>query len=268
VWDASGPVPDATVALYTPTGVRHARTDEEGAFLLDNLGAAPSRLLVHKSGLVPAEERVDIAGDPADVIDLGRIELDSAGSVSGQVLDPNDEPIAGAWISQGRVPTYLPLGPLPLGMTSTDRSGRFVLRDVAPGRVTVEAYAPGVGRSAVDGVVVRADELTEDLRIVVEPEEESSRPEGAGSLAVTLSEATERGQAVVVIVHVPQGGEAEQAGIEPGDRLLAVDGARIRSIEQARRRLTGPLSEDVVLLLARDPDLRWLLRVGRERLRR
>jgi hypothetical protein len=50
-----------------------------------------------------------------------------------------------------------------------------------------------------------------------------------------------------------------------------VNGVEVRSIEEARRRLTGPLSEDVVVLLARDGDrgeARWLTRVRRERVRR
>jgi S1-C subfamily serine protease len=107
------------------------------------------------------------------------------------------------------------------------------------------------------------------VTIVLEQQEEApDKPGGGGGLAVTLADTLIRGKRVVYAEHVPQGGEAERAGIDPGDQILAVDGVPVRTIGEARRRLTGPLSEDVLLLLAREPDLRWLTRVPRERLRR
>jgi len=227
------------------------------------------RLLVHKSGYAPKEVRADITGDPDTPVDLGLIELEEGGTVEGEVLDEHEDPVAGAWVSPGRVPSYLPLGPLPLGMSATDRSGRFVLHDLEPGTVPIEAYAPGIGRNAANDIVVRAGETTSDVRIVLtRDEEQSKRPEGAGSLAVTLGERVVRGKPGIYVEHVPAGGEAERSGIEPGDQILAVNGAKVSSMEQARVKLTGPMSEDMVLLLSREPDWRWLLRVSRERLRR
>ena len=41
-----------------------------------------------------------------------------------------------------------------------------------------------------------------------------------------------------------------------------------RTLEEARRRLSGPLGSDVVLELGRAPNYRWRVRVRRERLRR
>jgi S1-C subfamily serine protease len=97
-------------------------------------------------------------------------------------------------------------------------------------------------------------------------------------LAVTLGERKEGASSRrVVVVMVPPASEAEVAGIEPGDDLLAVNGREVGSIEEARRRLTGPLSEDVVVELARDVNdggatrtrrATWLARVRRERVRR
>jgi membrane-associated protease RseP (regulator of RpoE activity) len=227
------------------------------------------RLLVHKAGYVPKELRAEISGDPARPVDLGVIELSTGGTVEGEVLDANDEPIAGALVAVGRVPTYLPLGPLPLGVAASDRAGRFVLRDVDPGLVAVEAYVAGMGRAAVERVLVRSDETTSDVKIVLEPQEEApDKPQGGGGLAITLADTLVRGKRVVYVEHVPPGGEAERAGIDPGDQILAVDGVPVRTIDETRRRLSGPLSEDVLLLLAREPDMRWSTRVPRERLRR
>ena len=74
----------------------------------------------------------------------------------------------------------------------------------------------------------------------------------------------------MVVVMVPPNGEAEIAGIEPGERLLAVSGVEVHSIEAARKRLSGPLSEDVVVTVQSDDEgaKPRRLRVRRERVRR
>jgi C-terminal processing protease CtpA/Prc len=96
----------------------------------------------------------------------------------------------------------------------------------------------------------------------------SREAKGAGSVAVTLGEKSGR----VVVVMVPYGSEAEAAGIEPGDEITTVDGHEVHTLEMARRRLTGPLNEDVLVGLKRDDAVSgaqsWLLRVRRERVRR
>jgi hypothetical protein len=270
VRDRHGSLAGAVVTMYTPTGVRRARTDEEGEFTISNLAPTRVRLLVHKSDYVPGQVLAQIESTGTDrPFDLGRIDLELGGIVEGVVLDVREEPLAGARVAPGRVPTYLPLGQLPLGITSSNRSGRFVLRDVAPGTMAIEAYRVGVGRAAVEGVVVRAGESTRGVRIIMEEDQEADEPvRAAGSLAVTLSEQVADGKVVVEFEHVPSGGEAERAGIEPGDWLIAINGSSPRSVSQARRRLNGPLAEDLVLELAREPSLRWAVRVRRERLRR
>jgi predicted metalloprotease with PDZ domain len=167
------------------------------------------------------------------------------------------------------VPTYLPLGPLPLGVVATDRDGRFTLDDIEPGKLDVEAYKVGYGRNAALAVEVRAGQTNSSLRIELlsDPELDVTQIDTAASLAVTLSETAE-GRRYILFEHVPLGGEAERAGILPGDELLGCDGRRVRSLEGARRCLNGPLGDDILLELARDSELRWRLRVRRERLRR
>jgi C-terminal processing protease CtpA/Prc len=93
----------------------------------------------------------------------------------------------------------------------------------------------------------------------------SSEPASSGSLAVTLGET---GAPVdVVIASVVEGSEAERAGLAPGDVVLAVDGAPVRSMEEARAKMSGPLADDVVMQVRRG-ERTLAVRVTREPVRR
>jgi protocatechuate 3,4-dioxygenase beta subunit len=262
----------ADVTAYTASGPRHTRTDAEGAFSLDDLAAGRVRLVATHDGHARAEIVKMVADDPAHGADLGAIDLAEAGEVEGTVVDERDDPVPNARVARDAVPSWLPLGPLPPGIVASDREGRFVLRGLPEGEVALEAFTADRGRGYVDKVRVRAGQTTRDVKIVMPEEGAKPRePRGAGSLAVTLGE-TDGGKAVVVVA-VPPASEAEIAGIEPGDRLVSVNDHAVRSIEDARARLSGPLSEDVVLELARDasagaPASTWRTRVRRERVRR
>src|SRR4029079_9080345 len=131
-----------------------------------------------------------------------------AGEVEGEVVDADDQPVAGARVGRATVPTYLPLGPLPKGIGATDRDGRFPLGGLPEGKVTLEAYFADLGRASVDEVPVRAGRTTTRVKITLGAGTPASRePKGAGSVAVTLGE---RGSTVVVVM-VPPGSEAELA---------------------------------------------------------
>lgn len=265
-----GVVADAYLTLLTPTGADATRSDAEGAFTFRDLAPGPARLMVVAEGHVPIEIDVPIQGDGyRDDVDLGKIELDPAGTVKGTVVDENGDPVAGARIASGRVPTYLPLGELPVGIVAADRHGQFTLGGLAEGAHTIEAYKVGYGRSAAQ-VKVRANDTGPEIQIelVEDPEVDVTRVGAQASLAVTLSESTESGARVIVFEHVPLRGEAQRAGILAGDRFLACDGVPIRTLEQARRSLNGPVTEDFVVELGRPPDHRWRVRVRREHLRR
>ena len=92
-------------------------------------------------------------------------------------------------------------------------------------------------------------------------------PHGAGNVAVTLADR----DGAVVIVAVPPGSEAEYAGLEPDDVLAGVGGNPVTSAEQARDRLGGPITHDVILDVDRSNGSgtdRIRLRVRREAVRR
>ncbi len=264
----AGGVAGAAVTLLTPMGARQAKTDAEGNFVIDDLAAGLGRLMVVAKGFVTEERELMLVDQGHQrPFDAGRIELHPAGAVEGLVVNEEGHPVVGAHVAAGRVPTYLPMGALPLGVVATDRKGRFVLRDLAAAEnVLIEAFKVGFGRDASEPIKIRVGETTKDVRIVLreDPEATSDIFKAAASLAVTLSEAP----GGIIFAHVPFGGEAQRAGILPGDLLLAVDGVTVRSLGHARRRLTGPLSQDMVLRLARPPNARWAIRLRRERLRR
>ncbi len=113
---------------------------------------------------------------------------------------------------------------------------------------------------------MRAGRTIDGVKITLTGGPGGREARGAGSVAVTLAQ--RRG--VVVVLLVPPGSEAEAAGIEPGDEISAVDGFDVRSIDDARRRLTGPLGEDVVVTLRREEEGEesTIVRVRRERVRR
>ena len=100
-------------------------------------------------------------------------------------------------------------------------------------------------------------------------------------MAITLGEKnTDRGRDLFVLLVAP-GSEAEISGLVAGDRLIEVNGRKAKSIEDARRRMTGPLAEDVLFLVERrfepivrgvaSPDLdprTFVLRIRREKVRK
>jgi S1-C subfamily serine protease len=188
------------------------------------------------------------------------------------VVDGDGRPVAGARVAKDHAPTWLPVGSNPQELTVTDARGAFTLRGLAEGTATLEAYAPDVGRAHVDGVKIVAGRTTDRVRITVGRTPSSPTEErradvtgSTGTVAVTLGETGAPTE--VVIVSVVEASEAERAGLAPGDVVLTIDGAPAQTIEQARAKLSGPISADVVIGVRRG-NAALALRVGREGLRR
>ena len=263
----------AELVLYTTAGARHARADASGLFAFGDLPPGAARLRVRAAGFVSVTNDVTIATSGGRrPTALPRVELAPGGSVEGQVLDARGDPVAGARVALDRVPTYLTVGGSPAGVAVADARGTFRLGDLPEGAVTLEAYAPDVGRARSEGVRVVAGRTARDVRITLRSDrtdrtDDRSRgvDDAAGGVAVTLGETAEPRE--VVLVSVVEASEAERAGLAPGDVLVAVDGKDVHTLAEARARLSGPLGVDVLVKVRRG-ERTDALRVAREPIRR
>jgi hypothetical protein len=260
----------AHVTLYTDLGVRRARTAPDGTFSLSELAPGPAKLAVRAAGFASITHAVTIPDSGGRrPFAVPRIELTAEGVVEGEVVDAQGRPVAGARVAKDHVPTWLVVGANPDGIALTDSKGRFSLKELPEGTVTLEAYAPDVGRARAEGVKVVSARTTVNIRITLArdagEDPASHGPAASGSVAVTLGETDDPVE--VVVVSVVPGSEAERAGLAPGDVVNAVDGAAVHTMEEARNRLSGPAAADVLVGVKRG-DRELTLRVTREAVRR
>ena len=261
------PIRGAEVTLYADVGARHSATDADGKFKFDDIAPGEAHLRVRAAGRVTRERAVTIEDRTSHVEDVGYVELDEEGIVEGTVVDDGGNPVAGARVGKDHVPTYVPATSHDTSYALTDVRGRFHLGGLEDGVVTIEAYAPDVGRGRAEGVHVLAGRTTGDVQVRLGNEgEKTAEPASSGGVAVTLGELS--GDPVqVVLVGVADGSEAERAGLATGDVILEVDGTAVHSIADARGRLSGPLGVDVVVTRLRG-EARDAVRVPREAVRR
>jgi C-terminal processing protease CtpA/Prc len=149
----------------------------------------------------------------------------------------------------------------PSSSVTTRADGTFRIERARPGKLTVEAYAPGVGRGRATAEVDSG--RTASVAIRLDATADEAEPAATGGVAVTLAESP-RG---VVVAQVAPGSEAEHAGLLQGDAVELVDRGIPLSLADARRKLDGPEGSDVVIAVHRG-DARVVLRVRRERVRR
>ncbi|MFC1641166.1 carboxypeptidase regulatory-like domain-containing protein [Myxococcota bacterium] len=256
----------ATVVLGFEGQRRQTTTDEHGMYRVTNVPPGPVGLLVSHPDYADRELTADVqrTGRHDRPLELPPVDLEEGGSVEGEVVDAEGRPVFGARVAAGSAPAYLPMGAAPRGTTLTDGQGRFRLSRVSPGTVRLEAVSSAAGRGHASDVRVQAGRTTSDVRIQLLPSTESDEPAGGGNVALTLGERPDR---TVAVVQVPEGSEAERAGIRVGDRVLAIDGERPSSLHRVRAMLAGPTNSDVVLELERSGQRRTV-RLTREIVRR
>lgn len=96
---------------------------------------------------------------------ISAADADLKGSIKGTVTDKDDKPVANAQILlfKAVVDPKRELNledkpnPEPVARTTTDKDGRFVLSNIAPGDYFVRAWADGVGTGTADAKVAEAE---------------------------------------------------------------------------------------------------------------
>jgi hypothetical protein len=259
-------VQGATITAYLPTGTRQVTTNENGMFRLDDLSSGPLRIRVDHESYVSLDKTFEV-NTPSDVerpVQLEPMALELAGIVEGEVVDDRGNPVAGARVSKDQVPEYLPVGPLPPGVVVTDEKGKFRLGGLAEGEITLEAFAPGIGRGKEERIAVRKERTTTRVRIRLDPTRSKAGPAIVAGVAVTLAPSTVGPGALVT--GVASGSEADRAGIRIGDYIERIDGVVPDDERDAMQRLRGPERQDVIVDIQRE-NKHLTIRLPRERAR-
>ncbi len=256
----------AAELVVTGEGTRaRSSTNPRGEFRIDGLPPDRLKLVVRAKGHAPLERTITVESRQGDRgFDVGRLELDEESVVEGEVVDESGKPVAGARVGSGRVPTWIPSGTLPAGLAVANARGEFRLGELAEGTVTLEAYAADLGRGRVENVRVSPGRPTSGVRIVIAASTKVAEPNASGNVALTLG-VTDDG--ALVVSDVVAGSTAERAGIAEGDRIVEVDGTPVKTMDEARAKLAGPVRDDVVVAVTRDGRA-MTLRIPREASRR
>jgi hypothetical protein len=179
--------------------------------------------------------------------------LHAGARITGIVTDAaNRRPIGGATLSlegrRGHAPD-LPVAPLsPEAQTGVD--GRFTLENVPPDVDSLQAEKQGYLVRVVSLGALPTDGDAPPLAIALTPREPGAdtQVELTGIGAVLRP----RGDALDIRQVVPNGGAAD-AGLGPGDAILAVDGASVTDLgfEAAIGAIRGPEGTTVALRIRR-----------------
>jgi Tol biopolymer transport system component len=146
----------AGVTVHLPNNGRTITTDSDGAFEL-RLAAGTYDLRLSRFGYHNATQRVRVRVDRYTDV---RFELEQTrrGSIAGKVVyGPTGLTVPGTTVRIQDVPDEL--------VATTDRSGRYTLRNVPVGSYQVVATAPGISKSAPAAVTVRGDTARKDLTL-------------------------------------------------------------------------------------------------------
>ncbi|MDI3292116.1 carboxypeptidase regulatory-like domain-containing protein [Polyangium sp. 15x6] len=212
--------------------------DATGAYEIGDL--LPGTYAVTAAALGHAPSATVDVTVPAGGEATADLVLRAGGRLHGIVVeDDTEEPIQGARVTiEGQLGAGA--GPVPVvADATTDASGRFSLLGLAEGARSVTATAPGHHGRVLSGLVVTEGGEIGPVRISLAKlkDGEEARMELTGIGAVLGP----KGDALVIGQVLPGGGAAN-AGLGPGDAIVAIDGAPIVEIgfEAAVERIRGP----------------------------
>jgi RNA polymerase sigma factor (sigma-70 family) len=231
------------------------RYDPRGTFELEGIPAGRYRVSAIAEQWAPADEQVvEVLPEPAAAPELAFL-LKQGGRIRGRVTDrASGQPIDGAWVSvEGRAGAAQN-APLRT-QTVSDGEGRFELRGVGKGFLSVLASAAGHHGRVVGGLQMQEGGELGPLEVDLAPSKEGERPRiefvGIGAAMA------KKGDAVVLGGLTPDGGAA-RAGLVSGDEILAVDGMTVErlggTLGDVVQRIRGVEGTVVVLRVRRAAD--------------
>jgi protocatechuate 3,4-dioxygenase beta subunit len=193
--------------------------DPAGAFLLEEL--APGRYVLTASAEARPPARSDaIEVEPGRTTHHVRIVLSRGAILSGTVIDAATRaPIAGAHVELDAATSS---GANAIPRAVTDAAGGFALEGVpARGPFSVRARHPSYVTRIVPGLDPRGA-LSMRSDIELRPLGDGGANQELTGIGATLLPSREGGVTIAALV---EGGPAERAGLEKGDRIVRVDGA-------------------------------------------
>ncbi len=197
-----------------------------GCYALDDLSPGPAAVVFSAPGYAPSEEaRVELPPPGGEAVVDGRLE--AGGRLTGRVLDDaTGAPLGGASISvEGWLASAASTFPVLAGGES-DGGGRFALAGL-PRRFSIHVAAAGHHARIVGGLEAGPGEARGPIEVrlrAVEPGE-TPRTELAG-VGLQLTPDGE----VLAVTGLVAGGGAALAGLQVGDRVVAVDGRPVSEL--------------------------------------
>ncbi|ACY15813.1 carboxypeptidase-like regulatory domain-containing protein [Haliangium ochraceum] len=227
-------------------GVRIVSPD--GGYRITGLPPGTYTVRASAPGLAPAEETGIIVGPGNEAsVDFA---LAGGGAIVGSVRnEATDAPISGAAVtvstgSGGQ-------------MSYTDARGSFRIRDIAPGRRSLEVVRPGFIGRVRSGITVGVGEPARvDLALTPAALDGGDGPFEIAGIGAVLAIEGERLMVRELMPHAP----AEVAGVEPGEEVFLIDTLRTRGIsfETAIEAIRGVAGTSVRLGLRRGERERFL----------
>jgi len=231
---------------YAAGGVeRQAITGELGEYRLTDLPPGPGTLSVRHPEHGQAQQAVTVevpsSGGEARLPD---IDLLPAIEVTGRVVDEGGAPIPGAILASDRVGPYVPLS---ADLTEVGRAGpdgTFTVLVPPSSPLYLFAMRPGSSFGFSAEITPDSRGRAMDVEVLLDRIDEVA-PDARGTVLVALERSP--GRSGLAVYAVSRGSSPARAGLRPLDRLLAIDGQPVTSVEAAREALSGTPGSDVLL---------------------
>ncbi|WP_230467682.1 carboxypeptidase regulatory-like domain-containing protein [Lujinxingia vulgaris] len=245
---------------YVPGRINAEQVETStGRFRIGPLTPGYYALVARAPGLAPVtSELFEVrAGRTTDNI---RLQLIEGAAIEGVVRDrQSGEPIATASVT-----LVDPSQRLSPRNTLANPSGHYALDELPDGLVTLHVRANGYEPELVAGIELASGEtLSYDIELTP-----TDNPEPA--LAFYGIGASLRSQARdIVVVNVMPGSASAEAGLQPGDRILAVDELPTHrlSLPDVIARIRGQADTPVSLSIERPGDGEFVVDIARRRVR-